>query len=137
MPTAAPAREVAIVTKDELLELAKLETDYAKAKAKVAAVEKDLKFQRIQLAEKVLGVKSENDLKALTPAQVEKLVEKRREAGDWKPERGSPEFAFVKTSQGRYPAWAQLFKQEVGETAAARIPAETPEQYSYRVEVNP
>lgn len=138
MPTtAATAREVSIVSKDDLAEISKLESDYAKAKAKIASVEKDIKLARISLAEKVLGLKSEDDLKELTPAQVDKLFEKRRQAGDWKLERGAPEFAFVKTSQGRYPAWAQLFKQEVGDTAAARIIAETPERYSYRVEVQP
>lgn len=136
MPTAAPAREVAIVTKDELSEIAKLESDYAKAKAKVSAIEKDIELARISLAEKTLGVKSKDELKKLTPAQVEKIFTKRLEAGDWKPERGAPGFTFVKSNEGRYPAWAQLYVQELGETAAARIKAETPVSYSYAVEVN-
>jgi len=135
MPTAAPAREVAIVTKDELSEIFKLEAEYVKAKAKVSSLEKDLKFHRISLAEKVLGVKSEDDLKKLSPGQVEKLLAKRLDAGDWKPERGAPEFSFVKTSQGCYPAWAKLFVDELGETAAARIRSETPETFSYAVAV--
>jgi hypothetical protein len=134
MPTAA-AKETAIVTKAELTEIAKLEIDYAKAKKKVSDTEKDLKFQRIRLAEKVLGVKSEDELKALSPDQVAKRLEKRLETGDWKPERGAPEFQFVKSSSGSYPAWRQLFVENMGETAAARIAAETDVTYSYRVEV--
>ncbi|HZW92628.1 MAG TPA: hypothetical protein VFF64_06615 [Candidatus Eremiobacteraceae bacterium] len=134
MPTAA-AKETAVVTKVELSEIAKLETDYAKAKRKVIDTEKDLKFHRIQLAEKVLGVKSQDELKALSPAEVQKRMEKRFDAGDWKAERGAPEFQFVKSSSGSYPAWAKLFVQELGETAAARIKAETDVTYSYCVEV--
>jgi hypothetical protein len=135
MPTAAVKLAPVVVTTDELTELAQLESDYAKAKKKVSDTEKDLKFQRIRLAEKVLGVKSEEELKKLSPAQVAKLLAKRLGAGDWKPERGAPEFSFVETSHGRYPAWAQLYKQDVGQTAAARITAETPEIFSYSVSV--
>jgi hypothetical protein len=134
MPAAAKLAPV-VVTTDELTELAKLESDYAKAKKKVSDIEKDLKFQRIRLAEKVLGVKSEEELKKLSPAQVDKIFAKRLEAGDWRPERGAPEFSFVKTSQGRYPAWRALFVAELGETEAARIATETPEIYSYSVSV--
>ena len=137
MPTASAKLEAAIVTKDELAQLADREKKYAEAKKKVSSLEKELDFQRMALAEKVLGVKSKDELKKLSPAQVEKLFTKRLEAGDWKPERGAPGFSFVKSNEGRYPAWAQLYVQELGETAAARIKAETPVSYSYAVEVNP
>jgi hypothetical protein len=136
MPTAAAKLAPVVVTKDELLELAKLEADYAKAKKKVSDTEKELKFHRIQLAEKVLGVKSEDELKQLTPAQVDKLLAKRLEAGDWRADRNAPEFRFTKTSQGSYPSWAQLYIAELGESAAARVRAETPVIYSYSVEVS-
>jgi len=134
MPTAA-AKQTALVTKDELLELAEWERKSADAKKKASAAEKELKFRRLALAEKVLGVKSEDDLKALTPAQVEGRLSKRLDAGDWKPERGAPAFAFSKTNEGRYPSWSQLYIEELGETAAARVRAETPVTYSYCVEV--
>ncbi len=135
MSTAAQ-HAIAIVTKDELSELAELERKYADAKKKVSAVEKDLEYHRQALAEKVLGVKSKDELKELTPEQVGKRLVKRLENGDWKAERGAPEFQFVKTSSGRYPAWRALFVEELGETAAARISAETPMTYSYAVEVS-
>jgi hypothetical protein len=136
MPTAAAKQSALIVTKDELLELADWERKYADAKKKVSAAEKELEFQRIRLAEKVLGVKSKNELKQLTPEQVQKRADKRLEAGDWKLERGAPEFAFKKTSQGCYPSWMNLYVEELGETAAARIKAETPIVYPYCVEVS-
>jgi hypothetical protein len=135
MPTAT-AKATALVTKDELTELADWERKYAKRKKEVAEAEKELDFRRIQLAEKVLGVKSKDELKELTPEQVEKRFTKRLEAGDWKPERGSPEFHFAKTSAGRYPSWRALFIEELGETVAARISAETPLTHSYCVEVS-
>jgi hypothetical protein len=135
MPTAA-AKQTALVTKDELLEIADWERKYADAKKKASDAEKEVKFRRLALAEKVLGIKSEDELKALTPAQVDKLFLKRRGAGDWKPAHAVPNFAFKKTNEGRYPAWAKLFVDEMGEPRAARIKAETPIVYSYAVEVS-
>jgi len=135
MPAAA-AKQTALVTKDELLEIADWERKYADAKKKVSAAEKELAFRRQSLAEKVLGVTSSDELKKLTPDQVAKKLAKRLEAGDWRAERGAPEFSFLKTNEGRYPAWAKLYVEEMGETAAARIKAETPLVYSYAVEVS-
>lgn len=125
-----------VVTKLELIQLAEWERKYAEAKKKVSAAEKELEFRRQSLAEKVLGVKSKDELKVLSPEQIEKRLAKRCEAGDWRAERGSPEFSFVKSSSGRYPAWRELYVGELGETAAARISAETPATYSYRIEVS-
>ncbi|HEX3941370.1 MAG TPA: hypothetical protein VHX11_07810 [Acidobacteriaceae bacterium] len=124
-----------IVTKDELSELAEWERKYADAKKKLSAAEKELSFRRMQLAEKVLGVKSAEELKQLNPVQVAKLYAKRLTSGEWKSERGAPVFAFSKTNEGRYPSWSQLYVAEMGETAAARVRAETPVVYSYCVEV--
>jgi hypothetical protein len=94
-----------------------------------------LKFRRQALAEKVLGVKSAEELKALSPKEVEKLYAKRLTAGDWKPERSAPAFMFLKTSEGRYPAWKQFYVDLAGETAAAEISANTNPIYSYAVQV--
>ena len=134
MPTAA-AKETAIVTKDELTEIAEWEKKFAKAKKDQASAEKEVKFRRMKLAEKVLGVKTEDELKELTPEQVTKRLNKRLEAGDWKAERGAPEFSFINTSHGRYPSWAQLYAGKLGETAVKEISANTPETYSYAVSV--
>ncbi len=133
---AAAAKAVAIVTRAELVELAEWERRYAKAQKDSAAAKKELEFRRIALAEKVLGIKSADDLKELAPEQVDRRMAKRLESGEWRPERNAPEFSFLKTSQGRYPAWSQLFVDELGETAAARIRTETPITYSYCVEVS-
>jgi hypothetical protein len=134
MPAAA-AKAIAIVTKDELFELADWERKYADAKKKASAAEKELNFRRQSLAERVLGVSSSAELKGLSPDQVEKRLNKRLANGDWKPERNAPSFSFSKTSEGRYPSWSQLYVEELGETAAARIRTETPITYSYCVEV--
>lgn len=135
MPTAS-AKETALVTKDELLELADWERKYAAAKQKVSDAEKELKFQRQRLAEKVLGISTADEWKQLSPDQVEKKMAKRLEAGDWRPERGAPEFQFVLTNKGRYPAWAKLYAAELGETAAAEVSAQADYQHSYAVEVS-
>lgn len=136
MPAAAQsAKEIQIVTKDELSAIAEWERKYADAKKKASAAEKELGYLRIALAEKVLGVKTVDELKRLSPDQVEKKFRRRLADGDWKAERGAPEFSFVKTNQGCYPAWSQLFAEELGESAAQQIRSNTPITYSYAVEV--
>jgi hypothetical protein len=134
MPATA-AKATVLVTKDELLELADWERKYADAKKKASAAEKELSYRRIALAEKVLGIKTADELKRLSPVQVTRIYAQRLTAGDWKPERGAPAFVFSKSSEGRYPAWSQLYVEELGETAAAEIRANTPVTYSYLVEV--
>lgn len=134
MSTAA-TKATALVTKAELLDLADWERKYTAATKQVAAAEKELKFRRQALAEKVLGVESSDELKKLSPQRVDKRFADRLKAGDWKPERGAPEFSFVKTSQGAYPAWKQLYIGEFGETAANEIASKTPIVYSYAVQV--
>jgi hypothetical protein len=124
------------VTAGELSEIATAEKRYADAKKKISDAETQVKFLRLQLAEKVLGVKTEDELKQLGPDQVLKRMTKRFEAGDWKPERGAPEFQFKKTNAGRYPSWSQIYAEDMGETAAARIRTETPVTFSYAVEVS-
>jgi hypothetical protein len=134
MPPAA-AKQTALVTKDELTELAEWERKYADAKKKVSAAEKELSFRRQSLAEKVLGVKSSDELKELSPKQVENRYNARLESGDWKRGLAAPAFSFVKTHQGCYPSWSALFVEAFGETRAAEIKARTPLMYSYAVEV--
>lgn len=128
-------KETALVTKDELLELAEWERKYADAKKKASAAEKELAFRRLSLAERVLGVKTAEELKKLSPREVEKRHNARLSAGDFKLERGAPDFVFSKTSEGRYPAWSQIYSAEFGETAAAEVRSKTPVTYSYAVEV--
>ncbi len=137
MPATAAqtAKQILIVTKDELAAIRDSEQRFAHAKKKAADAEREVKLLRLALAEKVLGIKTEDDLKALSPVQVAKLYAKRLAEGDWKPERGAPVFAFSKTNQGRYPAWAQLYASELGEVAAEKIKSQTDVSYSYSVEV--
>ena len=133
--TSTAVKQTAVVTKDELLELADWERKYADAKKRAGAAEKEVKFRRLSLAERVLGVKSEDELKELSPKTVEKRSAARLEAGDWKPERGAPSFTFIKSHQGSYPKWKEFYIEQFGETAAAKIATEAPIVYSYAVEV--
>ena len=128
--------KVEIVTAAELTELADWEKKYAERKRLASQAEKEVASRRIALAEKVLGVKSSDELKAMPPRKVDKLYADRREAGEWKAERNAPSFCFTKTHEGRYPSWLDLFTQEMGETAAARVKADTPMSYSYSVQVD-
>jgi hypothetical protein len=134
MPTAAE-KEIAIVTADELLELAEWEKKFAIAKQRASEAEGELKVRRQALAEKVLGIKSLDELKLMAPERVIQVMTRRFENGHWKPTRNAPEFKFKNTQHGRYPAWSQLFTEQMGETAAARIRMDTPITWSYSVDV--
>src|SRR5258708_36758238 len=96
---AATAKETAIVRTAELLELERWERKHAIAKVRASATEKEVKFRRLALAEKVLGVKTEAELKPLSPAQVENRLTKRLETGHWKPHRGVSGFPCLKPTQ--------------------------------------
>lgn len=137
MPNTAvkEAQEILLITTVELTELAEWERKYTAAKKKVSEAEDVLKFRRLALAEKVLGIKTYDDLKALSPEQVAKRHARRLVAGDFRIERGAPVFTFQKTNAARYPAWARLYAEKLGETAAARVKDETPISFSYSVEV--
>lgn len=137
MPTAAakPAKESLLVTSDELVAIRDAEKKFSDAKKKLADAEREVKLLRLTLAEKVLGIKTEDELKMLSPVHVAKLYAKRLENGDWKPQRNTPAFAFSKTNEGRYPAWAKLYALELGEVRANQVKAETDLTYSYCVEV--
>jgi len=132
MTLAASATEV--VSRDELIELADLETRYAAATKAVSEVERALKAARLSLAEKVLGEAAE-DLRLMDPEHLENLMAERARRGLWKCSRNTPPFLFLKTSSGRYPAWRQIYVEMNGEAAAEKITAETPIFYSYRVDV--
>jgi hypothetical protein len=136
LTAAAKAFAPDLVTKLELTEIADWERKHAERKKKVSEAEKELEFRRMQLAEKVLGVKSKDELKQLSPEQLQKRFAKRWEKGEWTTERGAPEFKFSETSHGRYPSWLDQYVGQMGQTAAARISAETPTTYSYCVEVS-
>lgn len=129
------ATETAIVTKAELVELREWEADFAKYKKKASEAEKQVDVLRLALAQKVLGVESEDELKLLSLEKVQKLYAKRHADGRWELGKGAPVFAFDQVSKGRYPAWKKLFSAKLGALAALQAVTETPETYSYRVEV--
>lgn len=133
MPSLA---KTAVVTAGELYELAEWERKCADAKREVAQAEKELSLRRLELAASVLGIETAEDLKRTSPEEIERRFSKRLEQGKWRLERGAPLFSFSKSNEGRYPSWAQLYSDEMGETAAARVRAGTPVTYSYRVLVN-
>ena len=133
MSRAAIAAEV--VSRDELVILARLEERYPAAKKAVLDVEKSVQAARLLLAEKVLDAETAKDLQLMDPEHLEKLMAVRHEKGLWKPGRNAPPFVFLKSSSGRYPAWKSVFIALQGKAAAEKIVAETPTFYSYRVDV--
>jgi hypothetical protein len=126
---------VQVVTTAELVELADLEEQYAELCKSQADIERKTKAARLSLAQKVLGVESAEQFKALDPETLERLMAVREEKGLWKTERRAPPFLFIKTSAGRYPAWREEFIKRASEAEAEKITAGTDKTYSYRVDV--
>jgi hypothetical protein len=124
-----------IVSRAELLELAELEKSYAKACREQSDLERRTKAARLSLAQKVLGVESEEQFKRLDPEMLESLMAVREEKGFWRSERKAPPFVFLKTSEGRYPSWKVEFIGIKSEAEAEQIVSATPKSYSYKVDV--
>lgn len=124
-----------VVYAAEVAALRKAEEKYRAAAEAFTAAENAVKPLRLELASKVLGVKTSDEFKTLSPEQVESIASERRGKGLWGTVRGCSKFRFVKVSGARYPAWRQEFIALRGEVEAEKIMAATSPTYSYRVEV--
>lgn len=123
-----------LVSREELFALAKAEADYAAATLAASEAKTKLEPLRLALAEKVLG-EAAADLKTMDPEHVDQLMTIRANKKLWRTERNSPPFVFVKTWSGSVPAWKEKFIEHLGEALAARIAADTPKTYAYKIEV--
>jgi len=126
---------VQIVTHAELFDLAQLEKQYSEANKAKDAVERKVKAARLALAQKVLGVKTADELAALDPSTLDELMAVNEQKGVWKSERKAPPFLFLKTWEGRCPSWRDEFVKLKSEAEAEKITAETDKRYAYRVDV--
>jgi DNA polymerase III psi subunit len=131
---AKPALRPEVVTKAELLELARAEQEHTSAQSAASLAESTVKALRLSLVEKVLGLTAEQ-LKHLSQDEVHRLYLLRLKKGLWTPAKNAPLFVFEESSHGRYPAWKSLYAAIVGEGKAARVQAETSATYSYRVRI--
>lgn len=136
MPKPLTAEEKIVITRTELLCLREAEKKYREAVAAQTAAENIVKPLRLEFATKVLGITTSDELRAMSPEEVERLLQKRAKQCEFETVRGAPQFRFVKTSSGRYPAWKSLFISRLGEAVADSITAETPMLYSYIVQVD-
>ncbi len=132
----APALATEVVTKAELIELRDCQEEYKRAAKKADALEAKLELLQFCLVEKVLGLKSADELKSLPLEKVQRLCDRRQDQGLWELGEKAPIFTFRQTSHGRYPAWKELFIGLRGEAAAMRITNQTKETFSYRIEVD-
>ena len=131
---AKPAPHAEVVTKAEILELAKAEREHADAQAAASKAESTVKALRLSLVERVLGLTSD-ELKYLSQDEVQRLYLLRLHKHLWKPEKSAPLFVFEETSHARRPDWKDLYVELEGEAAALAVIADTLMTYSYRVKV--
>src|ERR1700731_4558901 len=95
------AREVAVVTKAELVELREYEDDLAKFKKKASEAEKQVKFRRQAIVEKVISLLPEAALKVLPLEKVQKLFARRQANETWELGKVFSVFAFDEAHSGR------------------------------------
>ena len=72
-----------LVTKAELSELGILEREFSLVRKRHDDLERRTKAARLALAQKVLGVKSADELSKLDPEMLESLMAAREEKGYW------------------------------------------------------
>ena len=130
------AAAMLVVTKGELKEIRELEAEKSELAHAMSEVEKKLKPKVLGLAEKVLGVTSADEFKTLSPTEVETRLIRRLEQKKWRCGPGAGFFQFVKTSEGRYPKWKDLFIKATSASRAEQEAADAPKIYSYRIEVS-
>src|SRR5437870_4235810 len=82
--TKTESTKAEVVTAAELSELAALEKKYADACKQMSGLERLTKSARLSLAQKVLGVESEEQFKRLDPETLEELMAVREERGYWR-----------------------------------------------------
>ena len=86
--------------------------------------------------EPLLGIKSEQELKDLSLAEVLKIAKRRVESGKVKLEKITPErlYSCIELSQARRNvAWKEVFLQELGEAKVQEVLQGTPETHSYKL----
>ena len=88
----------------------------------------------LTIFEKVLGVKTLDEVKALDSQAMANLLHKRIEDGAFTVENGADfDFAIPKGGERRNPKWKDLFIGKNGEAAAKQAEADTPVSHTWHV----
>lgn len=124
------ATEVKVITKDEIDELILAQEAKAAAKKLADKADEDFKKQILSLFQKVFGVKTEAEMKRMSPEDIEMLFSIAKES--LLIENGAA-FNLKKTHESRNPQWKQEFIKTSGEAAAQEIINGTKATYSYQV----
>jgi hypothetical protein len=99
--------------------------------------EETKKASAMVVFEALLGIKSEDDLRAMSPEQLKRTARRRIRQGLVQLEGMSAEALLDKVIQKskseRRPSWKDCFIKVLGASAAADIQEATPESFSYKL----
>jgi hypothetical protein len=124
------ASSIPVITAEEVdAALAAREVYEAANKAKTAA-ENDYKAKLLAVFSKLLGINELEDLKFVSPTQLNGMVEQRIKSGAVIKQK---EFGLDKTYEAARPAWMELFMAKAGGLAVLEAKNNTAKQYSYGI----
>lgn len=122
--------ELPVLTRAEL-EAARVACAECKEADKVAAAAKKAKEGALAQIFFKMGFSTMDEVKFLEPNELADAIERRVGEVFELDAKAFAEFAIVKTSQGKYPAWKKEILAISGPAIVAEIEGETATQYSY------
>jgi hypothetical protein len=138
--TATPAQALtalaAVVTLKDIKQACKAQTKAAAAGRVKDAADAKKKAANMKVFEALLGVKTEDEVRALSPADLKRIARQRIREGRVRIEGISPDVLLEKIIQKskseRRPSWKDCFVHVHGESEATKIQEATAETFSYR-----
>lgn len=125
-----------IVTLKQIKDACKAQSAAAAAGRAKDTADKDKKAASMLVFEAVLGIKSEERLRSISPEKLKRLARRRIRAGLVQLEGIDAhqllDKVIQKSKSERRPSWKDCFVQVLGESAATKVQESTPETFSYK-----
>jgi hypothetical protein len=129
----ASAVTLPVITKAEIDEAIELRKQHSLASKTARIAEQKCQVAQMKIFEKLLGIKSADELKWFSPEQIEKIFTERINKKTVLLEDPNSNFKIEQTSAQRRPEWKELYIQALGESKATEAHLATPMQYSYAI----
>lgn len=124
-----------LITKTEVDAALAATRQYSELGHKFRAAEREMKKQVGGIFERLLGVKSLDEVSSMSPNQIAVAIKERVEAGLVKLEDGNFDIKLSKKEQR--PSWKDEFIAANGEAAAKGVMTTCPYSFHYRLEPHP
>jgi hypothetical protein len=137
MPAGAEITMAEILLSD-IRAAAKACTEHGKKRKEAESAEAKKKSAMMKVFEPLLGVKTEEEVAALSPAEIKKLAKQRHRDGLFTMQRGGMSLdelvdqVIQKTQSRRSVSWKDAYINELGASKATALSEATDESFSYK-----